>query len=219
MEILKTQKGTLSVLTGQTDMGKSTMAVFNAAEELKKGKHVLFFSYEYCQSIIFNKLVSHFGLTWTDLYNFVVVDGRGIALKEIENIIENAKETTDVVYIDYLDLLRQTIIKKNPDLDRGTKIELLQDIVSKLADLAAKFNVSIVVLTRAANVTHIDDLVDWLTLVTAQVHTAAPTINMLISKGEALNPLIQSNDVSHVILVEGKKLTHFSSINLKEAYK
>lgn len=219
MEILKTQKGTLSVLAGQTDMGKSTMACFNCAEELKNGKNILFFSYEYCQSIIFNKLVSHFGLKWTDLYNLVVVDGKGMGISEIKTIIETHKDNLDVVYIDYLDLLRKTMIEINPKLDSQTKIELIQDIASKLADLALKYNISVVLLTQAPQETTMDGLVDWLNLVGAGIRNAMPPINMFISKGEALNPIIQSNDVSHVILVEGNKLVHFSSINLKEAYK
>ena len=35
---------------------------------------VLFFEYEYCQSIIYNKLVSHFGLKWPDLFKLNLVD-------------------------------------------------------------------------------------------------------------------------------------------------
>jgi len=199
MEILKTQKGCLSVLAGQTDMGKSTMAVFNCAEQLKEGKHVVFFSYEYCQSIIFNKLVSHFGLKWTELYNLVIVDGKGMAVQEIQNIIETRLGTIDVIYIDYLDLLRKVVVERNPDLERATKTEVIQDIVSKLAQMAEKYKISIVLLTQAPAEAKMDGLVDWLNLVTAQVHTAALPINMFISKGEALNPLITSNDVSHVL--------------------
>ena len=62
MEIIKTEKGYLTILAGKTDMGKSTITVYDASEFLKSGQSVVFFSYEYCQSIIYNKLISHFGM-------------------------------------------------------------------------------------------------------------------------------------------------------------
>ena len=58
MEIMKTQPGFLTILTGKTDMGKSTITVYDYSELLKVGKRVIFFSYEYCQSIIYNKLIA-----------------------------------------------------------------------------------------------------------------------------------------------------------------
>jgi len=218
MEILKTEKGSLSVLAGQTDMGKSTMAVFNCAEQLKQGKNVVFFSYEYCQSVIFNKLVSHFGLNWTELYSLVVVDGKGMGMAEIRSIIESRKDTVDALYIDYLDLLRQVTSLKN-GLENINKIDVIQSIVSDLAEIASKYNIAVVLLTQAKADASMDDIVDWLNMITATVHSPAPTFNMFINRNEAMNPIIKSNDVSHVILVEGKELSHFSSINLKEAYK
>ena len=74
MEIIKTEKGFLTILTGKTDMGKSTITVYDASEWLKKGEKVIFFSYEYCQSIIYNKLVHHFGASWSTLFNLNIVD-------------------------------------------------------------------------------------------------------------------------------------------------
>ena len=46
MEIIKTEKGYLTILTGKTDMGKSTITVYECSENLKIGKKVIFFSYE-----------------------------------------------------------------------------------------------------------------------------------------------------------------------------
>ena len=74
MEIIKSEKGKLTILTGKTDMGKSTITVYDASENLKIGKNVIFFSYEYCQSIIYNKLISHFKLSWAQLFNLDIVD-------------------------------------------------------------------------------------------------------------------------------------------------
>lgn len=44
MDIIKTENGYLTVLTGKTDMGKSTIMVYECSENLKDGKKVLFFS-------------------------------------------------------------------------------------------------------------------------------------------------------------------------------
>ena len=80
MEIIKSQKGFLTILTGKTDMGKSTITVYDCSEQLRRGNNVLFFEYEYCQSIIYNKLVSHFGLKWPDLFKLNLVDASGLSL-------------------------------------------------------------------------------------------------------------------------------------------
>ena len=72
MEIIKTEKGSLSVLGGKTDMGKSTIACYDCAEQLRSGKSVIFVSYEYCQSIIYTKLVNHFGLRFDELFKLNV---------------------------------------------------------------------------------------------------------------------------------------------------
>ena len=69
MEIIKVEKGCLTILTGKTDMGKSTITVYECGENLRAGEKVIFFSYEYCQSIIYNKLISHFNLSWSQLLN------------------------------------------------------------------------------------------------------------------------------------------------------
>ena len=76
MEIIKSAKGNLTILTGKTDMGKSTITICDASEFLKAGQNVMFFSYEYCQSIIYNKLLSHFGLNWSNLFHLNVVTRR-----------------------------------------------------------------------------------------------------------------------------------------------
>ena len=45
MDIIKVEKGYLTILTGKTDMGKSTITVFDCGENLKAGNKVIFFSY------------------------------------------------------------------------------------------------------------------------------------------------------------------------------
>ena len=43
MEIIKVERGYLTILTGKTDMGKSTITVYECGEDLKKGNRVAFF--------------------------------------------------------------------------------------------------------------------------------------------------------------------------------
>jgi len=222
MEILKTEKGFLSILAGKTDMGKSTISVLNCAEHLKKGENVIFFSLEYNQSIIYYKLVNHFDLKFNELINLNVVDSRELPLKEIENIIYNRKKEVDIVYIDYLDLLRDNTYnrensrKKELDPDR---LPELQEIIAKLAEMAQELNISIVLLSQLKDNLTLENIVENINLVTSTVNTKNKVIKMFIGRDETLNPLIKCNDMSHIILIDGYNLMHFSSVNLKEAYK
>ena len=221
MEILKTEKGSLSILAGKTDMGKSTIAVLNCAEHLKKGENVIFFSIEYNQSIIYNKLVTHFDLAFNELINLNVVDSKYFALKDIEAIIQRRKDEVDIVYIDYLDLLRDNTYSrgnfrtKEHDPERLTDI---QEIISSLQKLAEEYNISIVLLTQLKDDLSLENIVENINLVTSMVDKNR-VIKMFIGRDETLNPLIKCNDMSHIILIDGYNLMHFSSVNLKEAYK
>ncbi len=222
MEILKTEKGYLSILAGKTDMGKSTISVLNCAEHLKKGENAIFFSIEYNQSIIYNKLVNHFDLKFNELVNLNVVDARELPLKEIENIINNRKDEVDIVYIDYLDLLRDNTYNRGNSRLKETDPERLQDlqeIISSLASIAKKYNISIVLLSQLKDNLSLENIVENLNLVTSTVSSDNKVIKMFIGRDETLNPLIKCNDMSHIILIDGYNLMHFSSVNLKEAYK
>ena len=92
MEIIKSQKGFLTILTGKTDMGKSTITVYDCSEQLRRGSNVIFFEYEYCQSIIYNKLVSHFGLKWQDLFKLNLVDASGLSLGMLIELIKEKNQ-------------------------------------------------------------------------------------------------------------------------------
>ena len=153
MEIIKSQKGFLTILTGKTDMGKSTITVYDCSEQLRRGNNVIFFEYEYCQSIIYNKLVSHFGLKWQDLFKLNLVDASGISLEMLIELIKEKKDNLDVVYIDYLDLLRNATY---PGTDKGDEKELehVQEIIKDyrehsfeliklLTDLTNEFGVEV----------------------------------------------------------------------------
>ena len=56
MEIIKVEKGCLTILTGKSDMGKSTITVYECGENLRVGQKVIFFSYEF---IISSSLTSN----------------------------------------------------------------------------------------------------------------------------------------------------------------
>ena len=219
MEIIKTSKGSVSVLGGKTDMGKSTIACFDCAEKLRSGKNVMFMSYEYCQSIIYNKLVTHFGLKFQELFKLDVIDCNNWGFEMVKSAIRVAKDNLDVVYIDYLDLLAKSTDYEYTSMTIAQKMELKQKILADLADIASELKIEIIVLTRIHSGLDLNMTIEYINQLTAGIHSPAPVIKMFIGKDEALNPIIHGNDMSHVIIVEGSGLTHFSSINLKQAYK
>lgn len=217
MEIIKSQRGFLTILTGKTDMGKSTITVYDSAEQLRKGNNVIFFEYEYCQSIIYNKLISHFGLKWQDLFHLNLVDASNLSLQMIIEIIKEKKDNIDTVYIDYLDLLRNATY---PGTDKGDDKEMdhIQAIVKELSNLAAELNIEIVLLSQTGSSSSLEETVEQLTAFGAKAK-ADNIIKMFIAKGNVINTKIDISDISHIILVEGNDLKHFSTINFKEIYK
>ena len=216
MEIIKSEKGFLTILTGKTDMGKSTITVYDASEYLKTGQNVLFFSYEYCQSIIYNKLISHFGVSWGTLLHFNLVDASGLSLTMLENIVRAKKDSVDVVYIDYLDLLQLATYGKASDEETGLK--QIQSIVEELAALALELHVSIVLLSQVGSSSDFEKSIDRLNSFTKTVK-GKNVIKMFIGKGNVIDSRIQYDDIVHVILVDGYDLRHFSSVNIREIYK
>lgn len=92
MEIIKTEKGSLSVLGGKTDMGKSTIACYDCAEQLRSGKSVIFVSYEYCQSIIYTKLVNHFGLRFDELFKLNVLGASNWTFEMVKRLLDPRRD-------------------------------------------------------------------------------------------------------------------------------
>ena len=217
MELIKSQKGFLTILTGKTDMGKSTITVYDCSEQLRRGNNVLFFEYEYCQSIIYNKLVSHFGLKWPDLFKLNLVDASGLSLDLLIEVIKSKKDNIDVVYIDYLDLLRNATYAGT---DKGDPNELdhIQTIIKELSKLAIELNIEIIILSQTGSASTIEETVEQLNSFGAKVKTDN-LIKMFIARGNVIDAKIDINDISHVILVDGYDLRHFSTVNFKEIYK
>ena len=215
MEIIKIEKGYLTILTGKTDMGKSTITVFECGENLKIGNKVVFFSYEYCQSIIYNKLISHFKLSWAQLFNLDIVDASNLNLENLVNIARAKKGNVDVIFIDYLDLLRNITFPKA----KGDAEELpqIQEICRVLAALARELDVPIILLSQIGSSSDFEETVSRLNSFTEKVeHKNA--IKMFIGKGNVIDSRIDYTDIVHIILVDGYDLRYFSSINIKEIY-
>ena len=216
MEIIKTEKGYLTILTGKTDMGKSTITVYDCSEFLKVGKKVVFFSYEYCQSIIYNKMISHFKLGWSSLFNLNIVDATGISLHALIEMVRAKKDNVDAVYIDYLDLLQAASFgKPKNEIEDLKQIQL---ICNELAALAKELDIPVVLLSQVGSSTDFEETVERLNAFTAQVD-GKNTIKMFIGKGNIIDARISYEDIAHIILVDGYDLKHYSSINIKEIYK
>ena len=214
MEIIKSEKGQLTILTGKTDMGKSTITVYDASEYLKLGQRVIFFSYEYCQSIIYNKLISHFGVGWGSLFNLNIVDASGLSLSALEGIVRAKKGAVDVVYVDYLDLLKQATY--GPEDNEAASLKQVQSIVADLAALAKELDIAIVLLSQIGSSSDFEKSINRLN---SFAEKSKNVIKMFIGKGNVIDARIQFDDIAHVILVDGYDLKHFSSVNMREIYK
>jgi len=217
MKILKSDKGILSILTGKTDMGKSTISVYDCQEKIREGESILFFSYEYCQSIIYNKLVTHFGLKFNELFNLNVVESSFMSLKDVIETIK--KKKPDTVYIDYLDLLRKYTYEVS---DKDTVNKVLEDqkeIIKELSKVAHDLDISIILLSQENKEATFEDTVQKLNTITETVNPKYPAVKMFIGRDDIFSPMINCNDISHVVLVDGYNLKHFASINIKEVYK
>lgn len=216
MEIIKSEPGFLTILAGKTGMGKSTITVYDTSEFLRKGERVVFFSYEYCQSIICNKLVAHFGLSWSNLLQLNIVDASGINIHVLEELIRLKKDSLDVVYIDYLDLLKDaTYAKANSKAEEEKQI---QTIVAELAELARELNIRIILLSQVGSHTAFDDTVHELNHFSEKAKHGN-VIKMFIGQANVIDSRINYDDIVHLILIDGYDLRHFSSINIKEIYK
>lgn len=216
MEIIKTEKGYLTILTGKTDMGKSTITVYDYSELLKVGKRVIFFSYEYCQSIIYNKLISHFKTNWSQLFNLNIIDANGLNLQSLVNIVRNKKGNVDAVYIDYLDLLKHSTYPNESENDPHD-LERIQAIIKELASLAKELDIPVVLLSQTGSSTNFEKSVERLNAFCETVEDNN-VIKMFIGKGNIIDERIDYSDIVHIILVDGYNLKHYSSINIKEIY-
>jgi len=215
MEIIKVEKGYLTILTGKSDMGKSTITVFDCGENLRVGKKVVFFSFEYCQSIIYNKLISHFKLGWPQLFNLDIVDAANLSLENVLDISRAKKGNVDAIYIDYLDLLKNATYPKAKD--DSDDLKQIQEICRVLAALAKELDVPIVLLSQVGSSTDFEKMVARLNAFTETVENKN-AIKMFIGKGNVIDSRIDYTDIVHIILVDGYDLRYFSSINIKEIY-
>ncbi|MDD6302731.1 MAG: DnaB-like helicase C-terminal domain-containing protein [Bacillales bacterium] len=215
MEIIKSKPGFLTILAGKTDMGKSTITIFDCSEKLKEGKKVLFFSYEYFQSIIFNKMISHFNMSWSDLFNLNIIDSMALNLDVVKKTIELKRENIDIVYIDYLDLLKKATYVNDEGKIILDDTDHIQEICRELASIAKEYNIAIVLLSQVGASTEFEKTIEQLNAFTYGLDNS---YKMFIGKGNVIDSRINTDDMSHLILVNGNNLKHFSTINITEVY-
>lgn len=215
MEIIKLEKGYLTILTGKTDMGKSTITVYECSENLKAGQKVVFFSYEYCQSVIYNKLISHFKVGWSQLLNLNIVDAANLNLDALVRYVKAKKGNIDVLYVDYLDLLKEISFPKAKD--EATNLKHIQEICTVLASLAKELDIPVILLSQVGSSSDFEKTVERLNAFTDKVENKN-AIKMFIGKSNVIDSRIDFNDIVHIIHVDGYNLKHYSSINIKEIY-
>lgn len=215
MEIIKSEKGYLTILAGKSGLGKSTITIYDTTEHIRQGDNVIFFSLEYVQSIIVNKMVSHFGMTWADLFKCNIVDAAGYNIDMIEAAIRAKAGWVDIVYIDYLDLVKEYTFGPKANFTDEERMNHTKSIVDQLADLAKRMDITIVLLSQTGAHTEFEVTLQRLNKFTED---APNTYKMFIGKGNVIDSRISFDDISHLILIDGYNMKHFSSINIKEVY-
>jgi len=216
MKEIKTEAGSLSILMGKSGMGKSTISVCDMVSNIKEKKEVVYFSIEYPQSIIYNKLIDHFGLKWKDLFNINIVDGQTYVLEDVVSTIK--KIQPEFVYIDYLDLLRKNTYGIDQKATYDERVKYSKMIISVLAALAKELEISIIVLSQEIESSAFEDSVNALNAMSEDVKDKN-VIKMFIGRDGVFSKEINCENISHVILVDGYDLKHVSSINVQEIYK
>ena len=216
MKEIKTENGYLSILMGKSGMGKSTISVYDALHNIRDNKEIIYFSIEYCQSIVYNKLIEHFGIKWQELFNLNVVDAHAYDLKDITTLIK--KINPDIVYIDYLDLLRKNTYGIDQNSSPEDRINHSKLIVNELAALAKELNISIILLSQEIESSAFEESVLALNKMSEDVQTKN-VVKMFIGRDGVFSDKINCDNISHVILVDGYDLKHVSSINVQDLYK
>ena len=216
MKEIKTESGYLSILMGKSGMGKSTISVYDTLYNIRDNKEVVYFSIEYCQSIVYNKLIEHFGVKWQELFNMNVVDAHSYKLDDITSLIQ--KMNPAIVYIDYLDLLRKNTYGIDQNATAEDRIKHSKLIVNELAALAKKLNISIILLSQEIETSAFEESVDVLNKMSEDV-VDKNVIKMFIGRDGVFSDKINSDNISHVILVDGYDLKHVSSIDVQSLYK
>ncbi len=216
MKEIKTLNGCLSILMGKSGMGKSTISVYDAVGNIRDNKSIAYFSVEYPQSIVYNKLIDHFGIKWKELFKFNCVDATSYNLDDIITAIRKIKP--EIVYVDYLDLLRKNTYGIDQSATAEERIKHSKIIVTEMAKLAKELNICIVLLSQETESTAFEDSVNALNRMSEDVNDKN-VIKMFIGREGVFSEKITCQDISHVILVEGYDLKHYSSINVQEIYK
>lgn len=160
------QKGHITVLAGQTSMGKTALALSIANNMLKEGKKILFISLEMNKTELIERLVVmnsnvkmrdyinrkinetqqkaiNYAYNRMDNFDWTISDKRGLTVEDIKAIARKTKNQSgkfDAIFVDYLQRIRLPG-KGSVNKETGTA-------VNQLRDLAGELDVPLVLLSQ-----------------------------------------------------------------------
>ena len=142
MYIIKTEKGKLTIVKGKTAAGKSMALLADAKDYIDFKMGVLLFTLEQPSTKLLKKTFSKVKAKKEHADCMHIID-MAFSLETIENVIEDARDSIDVVYIDSLEKIKVSEEVANKD----------QYIISRLSKLALKKQLPIVILSIDSRVT------------------------------------------------------------------
>lgn len=139
MEIIKVEKGKLTIVEGKTAAGKTMALLVDAENYIHFKMGVLMFTLEQPSYKLYNKFFDKVKAKKEHGDCMHIVDS-AFSLKALESVIEDVKEGIDVVYVDSI----QNIIV-NEEVENK-----YQYITSRLIALAKKKNLPIVITSQVS---------------------------------------------------------------------
>lgn len=139
------QPGKLYVIAARPAMGKTAMGLTHAINASMSGVKTLFFSLEMTHSEIQKRLILRYGTNSDQLKNaqLYVDDKAGLNVSEISQRARRHKRKNgiDIIFIDYLGLVR-------PTDNRAQMVHQIGEITSRLKNLAKDLGVPVVLLCQ-----------------------------------------------------------------------
>jgi replicative DNA helicase len=139
------QPGKLYVIAARPAMGKTAMGLTHAINAAMAGSRALFFSLEMTHSEIQKRLILRYGANSQELKNaYLYVDDKaGLTVSEIAQRARRHKRKhgIDIIFIDYLGLIRATDT-------RAQMVHQIGEITSRLKGLAKDLGIPVVLLCQ-----------------------------------------------------------------------
>lgn len=213
MYIIKTEKGKLTVVKGKTAAGKSMALLADAKDYIEFKMGVLLFTLEQPSTKLLNKMFSKVKAKKEHADCMHIVD-MAFSLETIERVIEDARESIDVVYIDSLEKIvvgEEVTNKEHYVMERLTKLAEKKQLpivittqVSQENDIIANFNT--------------DKIVEEIKTLFVNEEEYNKSIKHIVLRnfsGYESYDYFSSN--VHVV-EDDNSVTHFSSINLSDYF-